>query len=128
MPINFNQNSSFSLKQIDVASVKNEVKDLLIDSEEAVMAFQTVRDQLIFTDKRIISVDVQGFIGAKKTFCSMPYSNIQYFAVQTAGFGELKPDNKLILTFSNSFTAEFNFKDKVDIGLIGRTISKYLLK
>lgn len=38
------------------------------------MAFQTIRDQLLFTNKRIISIDVQGLTGKRKSFASMPYS------------------------------------------------------
>ena len=81
--INFNKDSVFNLKPIGIESVMNEVKGLLIDGEEAVMAFQTIRDQLIFTNERIISIDVQGITGKRKMFSSMPYSKIQFFAIQT---------------------------------------------
>ena len=83
MAISFNQSSVFNLKPIPVEAVRNDVCGLLTEGETAVMAFQTVRDQLIFTNKRIISVDVQGLTGKRKSFGSMPFSKIQYFAVQT---------------------------------------------
>ena len=101
---------------------------LLIDGEEVVMAFQTVRDQLVFTNKRIISIDVQGLTGKRKSFSTMPYSKIQYFSVQTAGFAEIFPDTELFIMFSNGFTAKFEFKGNVDIGKIGRMISEYVLR
>ena len=50
------------------------------------------------------------------------------FNIQTPGFAELFPDSELTLTFSNGFTAEFEFKGKVDIGAIGRLISEYVLQ
>ena len=128
MAVNFNQNSVWNLKQISVDAVRNEVNALLINGEQAVMAFQTVRDQLIFTNKRIISVDVQGITGRRKSYSSMPYSNIQYFSIQTPGFAELFPDSELFVMFSNTFTAKFEFKGNVDIGLIGRMISEYVLQ
>ena len=127
MAVNFNQDSVWNLKPIRVDAVKGEVNGLLIGGEEVVMAFQTVRDQLLFTNKRIIAVDVQGITGKRKSFSAMPYSKIQYFSIQTPGFGELIPDSELFIMFSNTFTAKFEFKGGVDIGKIGRMISEYVL-
>lgn len=126
--IDFNKNSNWNLKPIDVRSVQNDVKGLLIDDEEICIAFQTIRDQLIFTNKRIITVEMQGVTGKKKAFSTLPYSKIQYFTVQTPGFMELFPDSELFLTFTNGFTAKFEFKGQVDIGTVGRIISEYVLK
>ena len=128
MAVNFNQNSIWNLKPISADSIKAEVNGLLIDGEIVEMAFQTVRDQLIFTNKRIIAVDVQGITGKRKSYSTMPYSKIQYFAIQTPGFAELIPDSELFVMFSNTFTAKFEFKGNVDIGKIGRMISKYVLE
>lgn len=127
MAVNFNQNSVWNLKPIEPDAVRNEVMALLINGEEVVMAFQTVRDQLVFTNKRIIAIDVQGITGKRKSFSTMPYSKIQYFSIQTPGFAELIPDSELFIMFSNTFTAKFEFKGNVDIGKIGRMISEYVL-
>lgn len=126
--INFNNNSAWDLKPINVAEVRDEVNGLLIDGEEIAAAFKTIRDQLIFTNKRIISVDVQGITGKRKSFSSMPYSKVQFFSIQTPGFAELIPDSELVLTFSNGFVAKFEFKGDTNIGKIGRMISDYVLK
>ncbi len=128
MAINFNANSAWNLKPISVDSVRGEVTGLLISGEEPVMAFQTIRDQLIFTNKRIIAIDVQGITGKRKSFASMPYSKIQFFTVQTAGFLELIPDSELFVMFTNGFTAKFEFRGSVDIGRIGRMISEQVLQ
>lgn len=77
---------------------------------------QTIRDQLVFTNKRIIVIDVQGFTGKRRSFTSLPYSKVQFFAVQTPGFMELFPDSE-----------SFEFKGKEDIGQVGRIISEYVL-
>ena len=128
MAVNFNQNSAWNLKPINTSAVRDEVNGLLINGEEIVMAFQTVRDQLLFTNKRIIAIDVQGITGKRKSYSTMPYSKIQYFAIQTPGFAELIPDSELFIMFSNTFTAKFEFKGNVDIGKIGRMISEYVLE
>lgn len=127
MAINFNSESVFNLKPINVADVRNEVTGLLIDGEEIVMAFKTVRDQLVFTNKRIIAIDVQGLTGKRKSYATMPYSKVQFFSIQTPGFMEIFPDSELFIAFANGFTTRFEFKGNVDIGVIGRMLSEYVL-
>ena len=128
MAINFNSNSAWNLSPISVSEVRDEVNGLLINGETIVQAFKTVRDQLIFTNKRIIAIDVQGITGKRKSYSSMPYSKVQFFSIQTPGFVELVPDSELFLMFSNGFTAKFEFKGGVDIGQIGRMISEFVLE
>ncbi len=126
--ISFNKNSAWDLRPINLNDVREEVNGLLIVGEEIIAAFKTVRDQLVFTNERIIAIDVQGLTGKRKSFTSMPYSKVQFFAIQTPGFAELIPDSELVLTFSNGYVATFEFKGGVDIGEIGRKISEYVLK
>ncbi len=127
MAINFNFGGVFNLKPIPVDSVRDEVWGMLLNGEECVQAFKTVRDQLIFTNKRIISIDVQGLTGRRKSYASIPYSKIQFFVVQTPGFGELIPDSELFLKFADGTTAAFDFKGSTDIGQISRMIAEYVL-
>ena len=127
MAVNFNQDSVFNLKPISNDEVRGEVDGLLIADEKVEFAFKTIRDQLVFTNKRIISIDVQGITGKRKSFATMPYSKIQYFSIQTPGFMEAFPDSELFLMFSSGFTAKFEFKGAVDIGKIGRMLSEYVL-
>lgn len=128
MSVSFNRDSVFNLKQIPLDSIRAELHGLLIQNEVPVMAFQTVRDQLVFTNKRIVSIDVQGITGKRKSFTSMPYSKVQFFTVQSQGFAEIFSDCELYLVFSDGTTATFEFKSGVDIGLIGRMISEYVLR
>lgn len=127
MAVNFNQDSVFNLKPISNDEVRGEVDGLLIADEKVEFAFKTIRDQLVFTNKRIISIDVQGITGKRKSFATMPSSKIQYFSIQTPGFMELFPDSELFVMFTNGFTAKFEFKGAVDIGKIGRMLSEYVL-
>lgn len=125
--INISKDSVFNLKPIDLSEVRAEVNALLIEGEQAVAAFRTVRDQLIFTNKRIISVDVQGITGRRKSYSSLPYSKVQFYGIQTPGLIELVPDSELELVFSNGFTAHFEIKGNCNILEIGRMISEFVL-
>jgi hypothetical protein len=57
-----------------------------------------VRDFVVFTDKRLIAVNVQGMTGKKRDFTSLPYSKIQAFPIETADSFDL--DAELDLWFS----------------------------
>lgn len=128
MAISFNRESAWNLTPINVGDVREEVNGLLLEDEQISCAFKTIRDQLIFTNKRIIAVDVQGLTGRRKSFSSLPYSKVQFFTIQTPGFAEIVPDSELYLVFANGYTAKFEFKGNVDIGEIGRMISEYVIE
>lgn len=121
-----NLDSNFmNLKSISLKDVRQEVGKLLVENEEMVFAFQTIRDQVIFTNNRIFVVNVKGVTGKKVAYFSYPYSKIQYYGIETAGFLDI--DSELILTFSNGHILQFDFKSNVDIRKISSLISKYVL-
>ncbi len=74
--INFNKNTAWNLTPINLNSIHNEVAGLMVNGERPLMAFKTIRDQLVFTNKRIISIDVQGITGKRRSFTSLPYSKV----------------------------------------------------
>ena len=114
-----------NLKAINVRDVRSEVFSLLVQGENVVAAFQTVRDQVIFTTKRIFVVNVQGITGKKTSYFSYPYSKIQYFGVETAGVLDI--DSELVLAFSNGAKLSFDFKANVDIRQLSTLIANYVL-
>ena len=126
--INFSQeNKIFNLRPVDSEKAKKEIAEMLVAGEEIVDVFATVRDQVIFTNKRIITVDVQG-VGVKKDFVTIPYAKIQYFSVQTPGLVEIVHDNELQLFFSDGFVARFEFKGSYKIAKLAKVISEYALQ
>ncbi len=121
-----NLDSNFmNLKKIDKKEVRPEVANLLIDNEKILFAFQTIRDQVIFTNNRIFVVNVKGVTGKKVAYFSYPYSKIQYYGIETAGLLDI--DSELIIAFSNGSALQFDFKENVDIQAISSLISKYIL-
>ncbi|MBQ6662306.1 MAG: PH domain-containing protein [Firmicutes bacterium] len=114
-----------NLKEISINEVRSEVPALMIQGESIIAAFQTIRDQVIFTDKRIFVVNVQGITGKKTSYFSYPYSKIQYFGIETAGVLDI--DSELIFAFSNGAKLQFDFKSRVDIRKISTVVSQYIL-
>ena len=117
--------NTFNLKEIKTSEIRSEVRSLLVDGEIIECAFMTIRDQVIFTDKRIFVVNVQGFTGKKVSYISYPYSKVQYYGIQTAGLLDI--DSELILAFNNGAVLRFDFKTAVDITMLNNLISKYVL-
>lgn len=124
--IDFTNGSFVKLKQANPQDGFNMVQGLLIQGENVVSAYKGVRDYVIFTTKRVISVNVQGMTGKKKDFSSLPYSKITAFSVETAGVFDL--DGELDLWFSGLGHVRFEFSGKCDIVQIGQLIASYALR
>ena len=125
--INFTADSMFNLEKISNNKINKNIQALLLEEENVVGVYRTIREQVVFTDKRILTVDVKGVTGKKQEIFTLPYSKIQYFGIQTVGFGEFIPDGELALFFNNGLKASFEFKGKNDILEIGKIVSKYTL-
>lgn len=124
--IDFKNGSVFKLKKVETAKFKEEMSSLLVEGEKIIGAYQDVRDHVVFTDKRIISVNVQGITGKKKDFTTLPYSKISVFSIETAGTFDL--ESELELYYSGVGRVKFEFRGSSDIIEIGRIISQYALR
>ncbi len=114
-----------NLKAMDVGAVKPELAELFVADEQIICAFKTIRDQVVFTNKRVFVVNVQGLTGKKTSYLSYPYSKVQYFGVETAGLLDI--DSELTLHFSNGGALQLDFKDNVDIRRISQAIASFIL-
>ncbi len=65
--------------------VPPDVTELLVEGEQGVAAFKTMRDSAIFTMKRLIVRDAQGITGKKVEIYSLPYSSINMWSSENAG-------------------------------------------
>ena len=103
----------------------HQVIPILIDGEEIISAYQALRDGVVFTNKRIIAINIQGFTGKKIDMTSLPYSRIQTFSVESCGVMDL--DSELELWFSGLGKVRFEFSGNVDINKICKLISEFVL-
>lgn len=123
--IDFTNGSVFKLGQCDPAEIYDGIAPLLVQGEQVIASFKTVRDFVVFTDKRVLAVNVQGMTGKKRDFSSLPYSKIQAFSVETAGHFDL--DSELELWFSGLGKVKFDFKGRANIVQLGQLIASYVL-
>ncbi len=123
--IDFNNSAFVKMKLVDPGSLMNDIQPLLINGEQVIGAYKAMRDYCVFTDKRVISVNVQGMTGKKKDFTSLPYSKVSAYSVETAGVVDL--DSELELYFSGLGKVKFEFTGQSNIVQIGQIISTFIL-
>ena len=71
--------------EIDINEIREDYAKFLASGERIEHAYRLIRDLFIFTDKRLILVDVQGLTGKKTEYLSIPYKSITHFSIETAG-------------------------------------------
>ena len=71
---------------------------ILQGCEVCEFCFKGRRDMILFTNKRLISIDVQGWTGKKKSFTSVPWTSVKQFGVQSAGSFMDKDSEMMIWT------------------------------
>jgi hypothetical protein len=123
--IDFSNGSVFKLSPINPQDIMPAVAPLLIEGEQAISCFKAVRDFVVFTNKRLIAVNVQGITGKKRDFTSLPYSKIQAFSIETAGTFDL--DAELDLWFSGLGKVRLEFKGRSDVRQLSHMIATYTL-
>lgn len=118
--IDFKNKGFFKLKpDNEYAGV---VRDLLMDGERVLASYKSMRDGVVFTDRRLIAVNVQGITGKKRDFTSLPYKNVVAYSVETAGTFDL--DSELELYFSAIGKVRFEFTGRTNIVEISNFISR----
>ena len=124
--IDFQSGGLFArLKKVDNNSFDKLISDFMVAGETIVGVYQGVRDGVVFTNKRIVTINVQGLTGKKKDFTSIPYNKITTFSVETAGVFDL--DAELEIYMSAVGKVKFEFTGGTDMKLICKLISQYVL-
>ena len=123
--IDFENARFIKLRLVKDTTFQKMVNPLFVDEETIVMSFQSVRDGIVFTNKRIISINIQELTGKKKDFTSLPYSKISAFSVESAGVFDM--DSELELWYAGLGKVRFELVGRADISAICRVISEHAL-
>ena len=123
--IDFNNASFVKLRPVNDNAFEKMVAPILIAGEEIINCFQSIRDGVVFTNKRIITINNQGITGKKRDFTSLPYNKIQAFSVETAGAFDL--DSELELWCSGMGRVKLEFIGATDVAYLCKMISQQVL-
>ena len=124
--IDFENAEYLKMKKVEKDAVGANVLGLLLHDEKILGVYKSVRDYVLFTDKRFIAVNVQGITGKKQDITSMPYKAITCFSIETAGTIDL--DSELEIYISAVGKVRFEFSGRSDIVEIGKMISQNVFK
>jgi len=101
------------------------VEAMLLDDEEVIGAFTTIRDKVIVTDRRLMIVNVQGAIGKKTDYTSLPFNKVQAFSVETSGVFDI--DCEIDLWFAYLGRVRLEIVGKFDIRAFNKVLSSHIL-
>ena len=96
-------------------SLQREYSQLLLQGEAVEAGFKLVRDVFIFTNARLILVDVQGITGSKVEYLSLPYKSISRFSIETAGTFDLDAELKIWVSSEATPSVKKKFNRSVNI-------------
>ncbi|MEZ0184030.1 MULTISPECIES: PH domain-containing protein [Flavobacterium] len=100
---------------------------LLTDNEEIEMGFKLIRDTFIFTNKRLILVDVQGLTGSKTEYKSIAYKSITRFSVETAGTFDLDAELKIWVSSELNPSIVKQFNKSVNVYDVQKVLAHHVL-
>lgn len=100
---------------------------LLIDGEIIEAGFVVVRDTFLFTNKRLILIDIQGISGKQIEYFSVPYNKITKFSVQTGESFDLNAELK-IWVGSDAIPIEKKFNNDLNIYEVQKVLASHILK
>ena len=101
---------------------------LLTEGEELELGFKLLRDTFIFTNKRMILVDVQGFTGSKTEYKSVTYKSITRFSIETAGTFDLDAELKIWISSEVEPSIRKQFNKSVNVYDVQRVLAHHVCK
>lgn len=104
--------------------VPNNINNLLVEGEVANDAYKTIRDVAVFTNKRLIIMDAQGFTGKKKEIYSLPYRSINMWSIENAGTLDFNAEVELWTRVGN---LKINLRKDIDVNEFDRLLARSCL-
>lgn len=116
-----------SAGKVDNSSAMKIIEDILTSTETVVSTYKLVRDFIVFTNKRLILIDVQS-IGNKHEIQSIPYKSISRFSIETAGTGDFDSEIDLFISSSAEPVVKLELgRNKSNLNEIARTLAEEIL-
>lgn len=108
--------------------LKKKFEKLLIDGEQIEMGFKLIRDTFLFTNKRLILIEVQGLTGSKVEYRSISYKNISRFSIETAGTFELDAELKIWVSSEANPSIKKQFNKSVNVYDVQKVLATFVLR
>ncbi|MBR5500815.1 MAG: PH domain-containing protein [Clostridia bacterium] len=96
----------YRLSEVSYSDYESDVAPLLTDKETVLSTFRAGRDGVVFTTKRLITIDRES--GRKTDITSIPYSSIDLFSIENAGWMDRDAELDLCIKSVGKFRFEFD--------------------
>lgn len=113
--------------EVSVEKLQEKYGRLLVEGEAIEIGFKLFRDTFMFTNKRLILIDVQGLSGSKAEYKSMPYKSISRFSLETAGTFDLDAELKIWISSENLPSVSKKFNKSIDVYAVQRYLAQKVL-
>ena len=108
--------------QVTPEQLQEKYGRLLAETEKIELGFKLFRDVFMFTDRRLLLIDVQGLTGSKVEYKSLPYKSISRYSLETAGTFDLDAELKIWISSEDSPSVSKKFNKSIDV----YEVQKYL--
>jgi len=112
---------------VNPEELKKNFGQLLIIGEEIELGFKLLRDTFIFTNKRLIIIDIQGLTGSKTEYLSVAYKSISKFSVETAGTFDLEAELKIWISSESVPSIRKKFNKSVNVYEVQNVLAYHVL-
>jgi hypothetical protein len=113
--------------EVSTDEVAAELAPFLVEGEQVEHAFKLVRDMMVFTHRRLFTIDRQGTSGRKVDYRTIPYSRITQYAKEAAGMFDWDAELK-IWVGANTEPLSFTFNRQAPIDSVYRILSAHILR
>ncbi|WP_339870383.1 PH domain-containing protein [uncultured Algoriphagus sp.] len=113
--------------EVSVEQLSKDFGRLLAEGEQIELGFKLIRDTFMFTDKRLILIDVQGLTGSKVEYRSMPYKSISRFSLETAGTFDLDAELKIWISSEDTPSVSKRFNKSIDVYEVQRYLASKVM-
>ncbi|WP_396175083.1 PH domain-containing protein [Flavobacterium sp.] len=112
---------------VNQEDLRKKYSQLFIEGETIELGFKLIRDTFIFTNKRLILIDVHGITGSKTEYKSISYKSISRFSVETAGTFELDAELKIWVSSETQPSIVKQFNKSVNVYDVQKVLAFYVL-
>ena len=112
---------------VDTNKLKEQYAQLLIENEEIELGFKLIRDTFIFTNKRLILINIQNLTGSKIEYFSVAYKSISRFSIETTGMFDLDAELKIWIGSEEEPSITKQFNRSVNVYDVQRILAHYSL-
>lgn len=113
--------------EMTLEEVEQKIGGFLCKCEKIHMGYQLTRDFFVFTNRRVLIIDVQGMTGKREEYHSIPYKSISHYSINTAGSLDTDAELKLYIGSARDPIIK-QFNKKVDIHEVEKILSDYILE